>query len=64
MAKPGNVKVAVIATDPTGAEVAFETSGWNAAHNLRRTIESYPSRSFGWQYERMVRVISQREVRS
>ena len=62
-AKAAEVKVVVIATDPTGSQVAFETSGWNAAHLLRQVIEGWPNRAYGWKFERAMRLISQREVR-
>ena len=61
--KPPEVKVIVLASDPTGAEAAFVTSGWQAAHNLRHLIDSYPNSSHGWSYMSMHRLVSQREVR-
>lgn len=61
-AQPPPVKAVVIATDPTGAEVAFITSGWKAANDLRNTIGCYPNNSRGWSYVSTHRLISQREV--
>lgn len=61
-AKP-EVKAIVIATDPTGTMVGFETAGWQAAHRLQQVIDNYPNRSYGWKYIRTIRLVSQREVR-
>lgn len=58
------VQVIVVAIDPAGNQVAFVASGWKAAHTLKQAIESWNNKPYGWKYEGMMRLVSQREVRS
>lgn len=56
-------KVVVIATDPSGAEVAFPVASWRAgevlAHKIRYGWRIYDK----WKYLRMYRAVKQYELR-
>jgi hypothetical protein len=56
------IKVTVLASDPAGAGVAFPVTGWKSAHQLRRKIEGWPNREYGWKFVMMVRQSTQKEL--
>jgi formylglycine-generating enzyme required for sulfatase activity len=43
-------QVAVMAQDPSGAQVAFVVSSWKSAKQVQRRIESWQGREQRWHF--------------